>query len=157
AGREAAELVSLSLGIQTEVTSPISPVPSVSTVVQLVPLQESSLPLVATVLTLTLTVSAEDLSLGLSETEATSGSASAFELGTGVSVGQGVASPSRGGQWGSEAAEPSEESGAGVAAAVPTAISAWERLVIGLEEALERFQREHPGGLSGALNRTDRS
>src|SRR5262249_54918652 len=67
AGREAVELVALSLGIQTEANAPFGPPPAVETIVQLVPLHETSLPLVATVLTLTVPVSNEEPTLGPAE------------------------------------------------------------------------------------------
>ena len=71
AGRESAELVALSLGIETGPISPSGAPSAAIAVAQLVPLHESSLPLVATVLTLTITVSGDELNLGLAETEAT--------------------------------------------------------------------------------------
>ena len=123
-------------------------------VAQLVPLHESSLPLVATVLTLTIAVSGDELNLGLAETEATA--VAAFLPGTGISVGQGLSSQRSGGPGGDDGAE-SDESEAGVAGAVPAAIAPWERFVIGLDEALEKFQRENPNGVSGAPARDSAS
>ncbi len=41
--------------------------------------------------------------------------------------------------------------GVGQAPALP-----WERFVLGLDQVLERFLRENPNGLSGALDRSDR-
>ena len=93
-------------------------------VAQLVSLHESSLPLVATVLTLTIAVSGEELNLVAVETEATA--VAAFLPGTGISVGQGLSSQRNGGLAGDDGAEP-DESKAGVAGAVPTAIAPWER------------------------------
>ena len=121
---------------------------------QLVPLNESSLPLVATVLTLTIAVPGDELNLGLAETEATA--VAAFLPGTGVSVGQGLSSQGRGGPGGDDGAE-SDVPGAGVAGAVPAAIAPWERYVIGLDEALEQFRRENPNGVSGARLGTRRA
>jgi hypothetical protein len=70
--------------------------------------------------------------------------------GAGISLGQGAAAPS--GRGGSGADEPAQadEAGANPATPAPAAISVWERIVLGLDEALERFRRENPGGLSGA-------
>ena len=157
AGSESAELVALSLGIETApITSSGGP-PSGNAVAQLVPLNESSLPLVATVLTLTITVSGNELNLGLVETEAIA--VAAFLPGTGVSVGQGLSSQGRGGPGANDDAE-SDVPGAAVAGAVPAVIAPWERFVIGLDEALEQFQRDNPNGVSGAPARdaaSDRS
>jgi hypothetical protein len=148
AGREAAELVALSLGIQTEANAPLAAPPAVETVVQLVPLHEASLPLVATVLTLTISVSNEEPALGPAEAEGTG--VAAFLPGAGIALGQGPAGQSRSG--GSTADEPAkaDEAGANLAPTAPAAISVWERTVLGLDEALERYRRENPGGLSGA-------
>ena len=118
------------------------------------PLNESSLPLVATVLTLTITVSGNELNLGLVETEAIGGGrvlAGDGHLRGPRSVVSGTRRP--GGDDGAESDVP----GAGVAGAVPAAIAPWERFVIGLDEALEKFQRENPNGVSGAPARDSAS
>jgi hypothetical protein len=154
AGREAAELVALSLGIETAPISSSPGLPFANPVAQLVALHESSLPLVATVLTLTISVSGVELNLDLVATEATT--VAAFLPGTGISVGQGLPSQQSGGPANDDGAE-SDESPAGVAGAVPAAIAPWERYVIGLDEALEKFQREHPNGVSGAPARDSSS
>ena len=122
---------------------------------QLVPLNESSLPLVATVLTLTISVSGEELNFGLVATEATA--VAAFLPGTGISLGQGLSSQRSGGLGGDVDEVELDESKAGVAGAVPAAIAPWERYVIGLDEALEKFQRENPNGVSGAPARDSSS
>ncbi len=157
AGSESAELVALSLGIETApITSSGGP-PSGNAVAQLVALNESSLPLVATVLTLTITVSQNELNLGLVESEAIA--VAVFLPGTGISVGQGLSSQGRGGPGGDDDAE-SDVPGAPIPGAVPAVIAPWERFVIGLDEALEKFQQENPNGLSGAPARdtaSDRS
>jgi hypothetical protein len=154
AGRESAELVALSLGIETGPVA-LSPAPtSPISVPQLVPLHESSLPLVATVLTLTISVSGVELNFDLVATEATA--VAAFLPGTGISVGQGLSSQRSGGP-GNDDGTQSDESAAGVAVAVPAASAPWERYVIGLDEALEKFQREHPSGVSGAPARDSSS
>jgi hypothetical protein len=152
AGREAAELVSLSLGIQTEANAAFGPPPAVETVVELVPLHETSLPLAATVLTLTISASGAELNLGLAEAELAS--VAAFLPGAGIALGQGPAGLSRGGGGlgADELAQP-EEAGGSAASPAPAAVSAWEWLVTGFDEALERFRRENPGGLSGAPRR----
>jgi hypothetical protein len=147
AGRESAELVALSLGIESAPISSSDASSSANSVAQLVSLHESSLPLVATVLTLTISVSGDELNLDLVATETTA--VATFLPGTSVSVGQGLSSQGRADPGGDDGAE-SDESAAGVAGAVPAAIVPWERYVIGLDEALEKFQRENPNGVSGA-------
>jgi hypothetical protein len=183
AGREAAELVARSLGVGLQAFGdPKHPVASLAVIVRftstdpfasLAPVPDSSLPLVATVLTLEIPVSGEEQNLGLAETEVASvatflpgagvslgqgppgqsrgGRVTAFLPGAGVSLGQGPAAQARGG-GGADADAPaqSDEAGANGATTAPAAISAWERVVIGLDEGLDRFRRENPGGLSGA-------
>jgi hypothetical protein len=149
AGRESAELVALSLGIETEAASPLAAAAPTSPVFQLVALNETSLPLVATVLTLTVPVPGAEFSLGPAEFEAAT--VASFLPGAGISVGQGLAPTSRGGGPSGDEAVAAEEPGAAATEAVPGAISAWERMVIGLDEALEQFRRANPGGLSGAM------
>ena len=73
----------------------------------------------------------------------------AFLSGTGVSVGQSLSSQAKGGPGGDDDAE-SDEPEPAVAGAVPTVIAPWERFVIGLDKALEQFWRENPNGVSGA-------
>ena len=157
AGSESAELVALSLGIEPAPIPSPSGTPPANPGAQLVALNESSLPLVATVLTLTITVSGNELNLGLLESEAIA--VAAFLPGTGISVGQGVSSQGRGGPGGDDDVE-SDAPGAAIPGAVPAVIAPWERFVIGLEEALEKFQQENPNGVSGAPARdtaSDRS
>jgi hypothetical protein len=147
AGSEAAELVALSLGIELGLGSQGVPEP-VSGPAQLVPLHESSLPLVATVLTLTINVSGEELNLGPSDVEVAG--VAAFLPGPGISVGQGLATQSRGADGdGSDEPEHADEARRAVAGKDSSASSAWERTVLGLDEALDRFQRENSRGLSG--------
>jgi FG-GAP-like repeat len=147
AGRESAELVALSLGIETATISQLASAAAQNTVAQLVALHEASLPLVATVLTLTITVPGDEINLGLAESEATA--VAVFLTGTGVSVGQGLSSQGRAGPGGDDGAE-SDLPGAGAAGAGSAVIAPWERFVIGLDEAMEQFRRENPNGVSGA-------
>jgi hypothetical protein len=146
AGRESAELVALSLGIETATTSQLSSAATQNTVVQLVALHEASLPLVATVLTLTIALPGDELNFGLAESEATA--VAAFLSGTGVSVGQGLSSQGRAVPDGDDRVE-SDLPGAGAAGAGSAVIAPWERFVIGLDQALEQFRRENPNGVSG--------
>ncbi len=143
AGHESAELVALSLGIETGLSSSADASFAASSLAQLVPLSDSSLPLVATVLTLTITVSGDEFNLAQAETEA------AFLSGTGATVGQGLSSQARGGPGGDDGTV-SDESQAGVAGSVPAVIAPWQRFVIGLDKALEQFWRDNPNGVSGA-------
>ncbi len=155
AGHESAELVALSLGIEDRAELVGGRVVRCKFVgsAALVPLSDSSLPLVATVLTLTITVSGDEFNLAQAETEA------AFLSGTGATVGQGLSSQARGGSGGDDGTL-SDVPQAGVAGAVPAAIAPWERFVIGLDKALEQFWRDNPNGVSGAPargNASDRS
>jgi len=154
AGRESAELVALSLGVESAFISSSTASSAANPVAQLVPLSESSLPLVATVLTLTIAVPGAELNIGLVETETTA--VAAFLPGTGVSVGQGLSLEGRGGPGGDDGAE-LDVPGEGVAGAVPAAIAPWQRYVIGQDEALEQFRRENPNWVSGAPARDSAS
>jgi len=154
AGHESAELVAMSLGIEAAPISSSTGSSAANPVAQLVALSESSLPLVATVLTLTIAVPGDELNLGLAETQATA--VAAFLPGTGISVGQGLPAQGYGGPGGGDGAE-SDVPGAAVAGAVPAVIAPWERYVIGLDEALEQFRRENPNGISGAPARDSAS
>jgi hypothetical protein len=152
AGREAADLVSLNLAADTSFQVAL-PGPS-STTAQLVPSEGSSLPLVAVVLTLTIEASANELSLPSDAAE--NGSTGAFLAGSGITVGQSLSST---GQWGGSGApvvaDDLTTGGAGAGAAGAPALP-WERFVLGLDQIFERFLRENPNGLSGALNGSDR-
>ncbi len=150
AGSESAELVSLSLGFETSAAiGPSASSPSPSTLVQLVSLRDTSLPLVATVLTLTIEVSGEGESLAAAESQALS--VSANSPGSGISVGQGsVSQRGGGGSPTDDGSTQTEEAGARVPAALPPVLAPWERFLLGLDEALEEFRRANPEGLSGA-------
>ena len=147
AGHESAELVALSLGIESAAISSSNAATFAGSVAQLVSLTESSLPLLATVLTLTIAVSGDELNLGLQETEATG--VAAFLSGTGISVGQSLSSQTKAGPGGDDNVE-SDEADPNVAGTVPTVIAPWARFVLGLDQAIEQFQRENPNGVSGA-------
>jgi hypothetical protein len=147
AGRESAELVALSLGIEVAtVAGPVSPSQS-SPSVQLVALNDTSLPLVATVLTLTINVSGEELEFGPAESEAFA--VGAFLAVTGTSVGQPVLSSRGGSASGADESALSGDTGVGVADTVPSILAPWERFVLGLDVALEEFRRQNATGGSG--------
>jgi FG-GAP-like repeat/FG-GAP repeat len=150
-GQEAAALVALSLGggqisALSGLASPIA-----SGVAQLVPLQESSLALVGTLLTVTIESSAGELTnSGVTEAIAALASSSAAP----VSLGQPVLGRGEGlGGSESDESEPQafapEYSSAGQA--IPAA-PAWQRYTLGTDEALERFDRDHPDLLPAKNN-----
>ena len=140
AGREAAVLIALSLGGEIAPLSPPTPSPT-PTVAQLVPLQESSLALVGTFLITTLPSSATEVNLGPAETDV----ATTVALTTAgpVALGQGVAGPSHGGETGTGGDEPSAQPEPAKPGAEP-ADASWQQRALGTDEALERFDREHP-------------
>jgi hypothetical protein len=163
AGRESAELVALSLSIQLETTAnPSGPGstlietvtgsslllagPTSTATVQLVALNETSLPLVATVLTLTISGPGAEFGPALAVTEASG--VVATVSGTGTSAGQGPLATSGGGGATSGATEDPDESGA-AATAAPAGLAPWERFVLGVDEALEELGRENSDGMMG--------
>ena len=81
------------------------------------------------------------MNLGPAETEV----ATTVTLSTAgpVALGQGVAGPSRGEETGTGGDEPSAQPEPAKAGAEPAAAS-WQQRVLGTDEALERFDREHP-------------
>jgi hypothetical protein len=138
-GLEAAALVALSLGAGeiSSISAPASP--ASSGVAQLVSLQESSLALVGTLLTLTIESSSGELT-NAGETEAI-----AIASAAPVSLGQSVGG--RGLVGGLEDDEnelqPDTPTETAPRSGVPDA-SAWQRYTLGTDEAIERFDREHP-------------
>ena len=139
AGREAAVLVALSLGGEI---APLSPLPSPTpTVAQLVPLQESSLALVGTFLITTLPSSGTEVNLGPAETEV----AITVSLSTTgpVALGQSAAAQSRGEETEASDDETPAQPEPAKAGVEPSAAS-WQHRVLGTDEALERFDHEHP-------------
>ena len=148
AGRESAELVTLSLlvesggGQATDTTNGGFFGSTASTganpIAQLVPLHEQSLPLVATVLTLSIEVSADEFNLGTGGPAGTT--AGIFLPGTGISLGQSPSSQWRSGAVGDEDAL-SNDPGGGSPVPGPAVILPWERIILGLDEALEAIRR----------------
>ncbi len=139
-GREAAALVALSL-VGGEISG-LTALPPSSGVAQLVPLEESSLALVGTLLTVTIESSAGELT-NASETEAIAALAVSFAEPT--SLGQPVLGQT--GPFGPNGDETEllvatlESTGARQST---TTSPAWQRYTLGTDEALERFDREHP-------------
>ncbi len=143
-GSESAVPQFLNLVVETPATQPSVETFGANPVAQLVSFSESSLPVAATVLTLTIAVSDDEINVS---TDA------AFLPATGVSLGQGlVLAQGRSGP-GVENGVESDEQEAGDSGAMPSVITPWEKFVIGLDQALEQFQREHPNGIAGAQAR----
>ena len=135
AGREAATLVALSLGGETLALSQSdSALGAISNVAQLVPLEESSLALVGALLTLTIASPGGDFNLEAAEAVSSVAAPSA-------SLGQSAYQQGASGTAGSSDAEKVDQIEGDVKAPKPSA-SAWERFILNLDEALERFQRE---------------
>jgi len=129
-GQEAAVLVALSLGVGT----------TNSTVPSLVPLQESSLALVGTLLVVTVESSAGYVDLGLAETEA------AISLPSGAASGLGQSLLGQGSGYDTAAAgpePPAQRDQAAARAEIPST-PGWMRFLLGTDEAIERFNRAHP-------------
>jgi hypothetical protein len=138
-GQEAATLVALSLGVGafSPISAPASP--ASSGVAQLVSLQESSLALVGTLLTVTIEASA-------GQTEALSTSSVSLGqsvLGKGGFAGLGIDDDEL------EATEPAIDPAAGP---VNPSAPAWQRYTLGTDEAIERFDREHPSISPGSTD-----
>jgi hypothetical protein len=139
AGREAAALVALSLG--GEIAPLAAPAaPSTPVVAQLIPLQESSVTLVGSLLITTLPSNEAEVSLGRAETEvaATVSQSSSGPVAPNQSVLVEIRSDETGG--GDEA--PAQAPAARAEAEAPAGF--WQRHVLGTDEAIERFDREHP-------------
>jgi hypothetical protein len=142
-GSEAAALVALSVG--GEIGPLPAPAGSATLVVaQLMPIQESSLALVGTLLIATIEPQGGEAHLGAVESEAEAlalSTSSAAPLG----VGQALNVAGLGGETGAGAdalsANP-EAAPAGVPA--PTSLPSWQKLLLRPEEAIQKFNREHP-------------
>jgi hypothetical protein len=140
-GREAAILVALSLtGASGSSTGSAAITPAIpENVAQLVPLQESSLALVGTLLVVTIESPAVELSETIGQTGTALASASASAAS--VALGQGgVARNSRGVDGNGE--DNADQSGEPQTNSSSSTVS-WERFVLGTDEALEQYEREH--------------
>jgi hypothetical protein len=138
-GREAAALVALSLGGEiAPLAAPAAPATPV--VAQLIPLQESSVTLVGTLLITTLPSSEADVIVARAETEvaATVSQSSSAPAAPNQSVLVEIRSDETGG--GDE--PPAEPQAAKADVQAPDA--SWQRHVLGTDEAIEKFDREHP-------------
>jgi hypothetical protein len=140
-GREAAALVALSLGGETALPAPLpSPSPLTPVVAQLVPLQESSVALVGTLLITTLPSSSNEVILARAETEvaATVSQTSSAPVAPNQTVLVEILSDETGG--GGE--PPAPPLAARAQAEAPA--GSWQRHVLGTDEAIEQFDRDHP-------------
>ncbi len=147
AGHEAATLVALSLGGDTLAqTQSDTSVATVNNVAQLVPLNESSLALVASLLTLTISTSEGENNLESAQSEAAISIASIS--GSSASLGQ---SSFR--QSGRDLSESGEVERAGESADIAdpgsSSASPWERFILGLDQALEQFRSEFESRIRG--------
>jgi hypothetical protein len=139
-GRESAELVAFSFGGETSGGGGGGGGTTVSTGPVLVSLEESPLALVATFLVLTVAPSELEINVEAAESEAAS--AVVASAVPGVSIGQSLTPQA------ALAAENEDAATSDAAAAllpgqrVPGA-TPWERFILGLDEALEQFRREH--------------
>src|SRR5262249_37756770 len=133
AGRESAELGALSLSVEGAPGPGPGGAPAGSPSGQLGALEDTALPLGATVRALAISADGEVEECGPAEAEAIAVAAS-FS-GSGTSVGQG-AIPQRVGGSGADSDEVADESRAGQAGSVPGILSPWERFILGLDEAL---------------------
>jgi hypothetical protein len=137
-GQEAAALVALSLGGDIASGTALIAAPTVA-VAQLVPLQESSLALAGTLIIVAL-----ESPIGAVETEAVAATALSVSSGVPLTAGQSV--PGQGlGVEASGGDEPgAERDGPAAAVPAPTTGPSWQRLILGTDEARERFDRQHP-------------
>jgi len=144
AGGRSAGLVALGLGVDTAL--PLSTPESSNTTARLVPLHESSLALVATVLAFTNEAHGNELMVELGQTDVRTGAN--FLPGEPVSLGQHQSQRVR--EEGAERAsrEQTGDSTGAVANPVRSSTMTWKRFVIGLDEALDSFRREHQGRIS---------
>ncbi len=147
AGHEADLLVTLSLGGETLAQKqPESSGATVNNVAQLVPLDQSSVALVASLLTLT--VSTSDGSLNAESADADAAVSIAALSGSSASLGQSSRQFVRvfpGNDEAQDAGESPDPSNPPSPAATP-----WERFMLGLDQALEQFRREFPSRISGS-------
>jgi hypothetical protein len=139
AGQEAAALVALSLSGETPAQSQSgSALGTISNVAQLVPLNESSLALVGTLLTLTIAAPGSETNLESAE------AAAAVTSTASVSLGQSVYPQGARDDAGSGDGEKVADAEAAAKPASASA-SAWERFILNLDEALERLRGEFQG------------
>jgi hypothetical protein len=142
-GREAAVLVELTLTGESGLPSSAGALsPSIpENVAQLVPVSESSLALVGSLLIVTLETPASELSVSSAEIAAATGTGA-------LAAGPGAVGQSLVGHGGSGLGEGTgdlefDQAEQPSAAIAPAKTMSWERFVLGIDEALERYDREH--------------
>ena len=143
-GRESAELVAFSLSGETPGQSPAAQPPEVSSPT-LIALEESTLALVATFLVLTVESTEDGRTLDGAETEA--GPSVAVSSAASLSVGQSLSRGVDGLR--EDEGEGADDNADGVFKPASPIASAWERFMLGLDEAFKRFRREHKSSMSG--------
>jgi hypothetical protein len=141
-GREAAALLALSLGVQ-----PSSSLPS------LVRLQESSLSVVGTLLPVMVESPAGNADLGLAETA----SAASLSSGAASGIGQSLLGQPASNNFTVSGPEPPAVRGRALARASTANPPAWMQLLVGTDEAIERFNREHPDLSTPASDRSPKT
>jgi large repetitive protein len=147
-GLEAATLVSLSLSGETLAQSQSgSALGTVSNVAQLVPLNESSLALVGSLLTLTIASPASELDLESNEFD--SAASVGLSSVTSASFGQSATGPGERDDARAAEVEVTDDVNAVLTNIAASAASAWERFFLGLDEALDRFRDEFQGRILG--------
>jgi hypothetical protein len=141
AGREAAALVALSLGGEiaplAAAVAPVTPA-----IAQVVPLQESSLALVGTFLITTLPSPTTEVNLESADTEVAT--TVSLATTTTASLGQSVPVQHKEGEGGGSGEEAPAQTPEAKVAAEPPAGPSWQSHVLGTDEAIERFDRDHP-------------
>jgi hypothetical protein len=136
-GHEAAALVALNLGGDIPSQTPSPGPPPATNLAQLVPLQESSLALVGTLLTLTIESSSSSMDLGALRTGefATIG----FLPGTTVFVNQSLPSRISGVETGDDSEPASNNPESLSPEPASSTPSSWQRFLLGTDKALEQF------------------
>jgi hypothetical protein len=135
AGVEPAQLFSLSLDIAVP--------PVVDTILQLVPLRESSPPLLATLVSLTIAPTGDETNLGILATEVAN--LETVPAGTALTVGQGLSPRYADQQADGEAPDSANELGQSADLPANAASPTWERLFLGLDDILEELRVRPPG------------
>jgi hypothetical protein len=113
-------------------------------VAQLVPLQESSLALVGTLLIEPLASATSEVNLIAGEAEATALTAPSIASATTVSVGQGLSAQPQGDELGGIGEEPPAKPEDAKPVVEAPADAAWKQFILRTDEAIERFDRANP-------------
>jgi hypothetical protein len=106
----------------------------------LVPPEESSLALVGTVLVVTVESSAQEVDLNLAETAA----AISLSSGEPVALGQSLLAPGHSSETTAAGEEPLSQAEQAAAGGANPSGAGWLRFLLGTDQAIEKFNREHP-------------